>query len=212
MKDWMTEVRDEMDRAREKFPKPDLLLSAFSKEAGEVVKAVLDAMVGKATLTDVRKELIQAAAMAGRLLEEGDPVHKLDPPLHPPESTLRPAFLVPPGGLTLTPYQLEVLQAVWRSLSPSERIFPCVGGVNCRGFDSTLVRAALFVEEPSAPPTAPDPSTSTQAPLGWFRDGTPVPFYYLCWACQGTGETKAAVKHKMGCPNLHGTRALNLES
>lgn len=76
---WAHDVLAEMQRARSKFPDPDLLLSAFSEESGEVVKAVLDHYAGKGPLQDVRKELIQAAAMAGRLLEEGDPIHALPP-------------------------------------------------------------------------------------------------------------------------------------
>ena len=74
---WFDEVQAEMDRARDMFPHSDLLLTAFSEEAGEVVKAVLDHYDNKGDLVEVRKELIQAAAMIGRLLEEGDPVHHL---------------------------------------------------------------------------------------------------------------------------------------
>ena len=80
---WMIEVKAEMDRARGLHPDPALLVTAFSEEAGEVVKAVLDHLAKKGPLSDVRKELIQAAAMVGRLLEEGDPAHSL-PPLDPP--------------------------------------------------------------------------------------------------------------------------------
>ncbi len=74
---WTDEVLTEMARARAQFPSPDLLLTAFSEESGEVVKAVLDHYAGKGDLADVRKELIQVGAMVGRLLEEGDPVHRL---------------------------------------------------------------------------------------------------------------------------------------
>ena len=79
---WMAEVEAEMERARKKFPCPNLLVTAFSEEAGEVVKAVLEHYEGKGSLADVRKELIQTAAMVGRLLEEGDPIHLLNPPIH----------------------------------------------------------------------------------------------------------------------------------
>lgn len=74
---WTYEILNEMDRARAKFPAPGLLLTAFTEEAGEVVKAVLDHYSGKGDLADVRKELIQVGAMVGRLLEEGDPIHRL---------------------------------------------------------------------------------------------------------------------------------------
>jgi len=83
---WMIEVKAEMDRARGLHPDPALLVTAFSEEAGEVVKAVLDHLAKKGPLSDVRKELIQTAAMVGRLLEEGDPAHSL-PPLDPPRWT-----------------------------------------------------------------------------------------------------------------------------
>jgi Ser/Thr protein kinase RdoA (MazF antagonist) len=76
---WTAEVLTEMARARAKFPEPELLLTAFTEEAGEVVKAVLDHYSAKGELADVRKELIQVGAMVGRLLEEGDPVHRLPP-------------------------------------------------------------------------------------------------------------------------------------
>jgi hypothetical protein len=82
----MIEVKAEMDRARGLHPDPALLVTAFSEEAGEVVKAVLDHLEKKGPLLDVRKELIQTAAMVGRLLEEGDPAHSL-PPLDPPRWT-----------------------------------------------------------------------------------------------------------------------------
>lgn len=73
------EVEAEVARARGLWPDNNLLVTAFSEEAGEVVKAVLDHLAEKGTLEDIRKELIQAAAMIVRLLEEGDPTHGLPP-------------------------------------------------------------------------------------------------------------------------------------
>jgi hypothetical protein len=73
----MEEISREKVRAKKLFPNPDLLLTAFSEEVGEVVKAVLDHYSGKGSLDDIRRELIQAGAMIGRLCEEGDPIHKL---------------------------------------------------------------------------------------------------------------------------------------
>lgn len=72
---WIPELFEELRRARTKFPGNALTLTAFSEEAGEVVKAVLDRMQGKPV--DVSAEIIQAMAMCVRLLEEGDRVHVL---------------------------------------------------------------------------------------------------------------------------------------
>ncbi len=83
---WIDDVNAEVQRARSKFPKPDYLVTAFSEESGEFVKAVLDKMFGKATKDDVYSEAIQVIAMAVRLIEEGDPIHKLDPLIAQPQS------------------------------------------------------------------------------------------------------------------------------
>lgn len=66
-------IRLELAKARMKFNSNKQMLHAFVEEAGEVTKAFLDMQQGKCKPEDVRKELIQAAAMAFRLLEEGDP-------------------------------------------------------------------------------------------------------------------------------------------
>lgn len=66
-------IQIELQKARSKFPSNRQLLHAFVEESGEVTKAFLDMQQGKCSPMDVRKELIQAAAMAIRLLEEGDP-------------------------------------------------------------------------------------------------------------------------------------------
>lgn len=66
-------IREEMKRAREKFPTNKQMLHAFTEEAGEVTKAFLDLQQGKCDQFAVRKEIIQAACTAIRLLEEGDP-------------------------------------------------------------------------------------------------------------------------------------------
>ncbi len=66
-------VRAELVQARRKFSSTKQLLHAFTEEAGEVTKAFLDLQQGKNTKEHVIRELVQAAAMAFRLLEEGDP-------------------------------------------------------------------------------------------------------------------------------------------
>ena len=72
-------VNAEVERARFKFPCPDLLVTAFTEEFGEAIKAILDYRAGKGGITAVRTELIQTMAMCVRLLEEGDPIHNLPP-------------------------------------------------------------------------------------------------------------------------------------
>lgn len=66
-------IQQEVANARAKYPSNAKLLYAFMEEAGEVTKAFLDMQQKGGSASDVRKELIQAAAMAIRLLEEGDP-------------------------------------------------------------------------------------------------------------------------------------------
>lgn len=74
------DVDAEIARARAKFPQPDFLTTAMTEEFGEAVRAVLEHMAKGQTLglrLDVRKELVQAIAMAVRLEIEGDPIHRL---------------------------------------------------------------------------------------------------------------------------------------
>lgn len=92
MKNWMHDVNDELVRARAKFPKPDYLITAFSEESGELVKSVLDHLFEKATKDEVYAEAIQVIAMAVRLIEEGDPVHKLTPLVQTKEEAQKSAF------------------------------------------------------------------------------------------------------------------------
>lgn len=92
MKSWINDVKNELVRARAKFPKPDYLLSAFSEESGELVKSVLDHMFEKATKDEVYAEAIQVIAMAVRIIEEGDPIHKLTPLIQTKEETQKSAF------------------------------------------------------------------------------------------------------------------------
>lgn len=82
---WIEEVKEELVRARARYPNPNLLTTAMAEESGEAIKAILDHMSHKGCLTQVKHELIQTIAMCVRLLEEGDPIHKLPPSiaLHP---------------------------------------------------------------------------------------------------------------------------------
>lgn len=65
---FMAEVLSEVQRARAKFPDPSCSMAAFSEEAGELAKAMLDEPKDR-----VRKEAVQCAVMAMRVALEGDP-------------------------------------------------------------------------------------------------------------------------------------------
>lgn len=82
-------VETELKFARDKFPSNKHLLHAFTEEAGEVTKAFLDNAVGKCESSHIRKELVQAIAMAVRLLQEGDPDFPNLPTMQPPENSVK---------------------------------------------------------------------------------------------------------------------------
>lgn len=65
-------VEGEVLSAMQKFPSNKHLGLAFAEEAGELVKAVLDFEQKGGDKAQIRKEAIQAMAMAARLLLEGD--------------------------------------------------------------------------------------------------------------------------------------------
>ena len=62
-------VKEEVIRAREKFPTTEKLLVALQEEAGEVAKSFLD--YGQFS-HQALEELVQVAAVALRLANEGD--------------------------------------------------------------------------------------------------------------------------------------------
>lgn len=72
------DIEAELERARAKFPGTWQVMNALTEEVGELANALLEQDYQKgygsaAVLNDaVRKEAIQVAAMAIRLLEEGD--------------------------------------------------------------------------------------------------------------------------------------------
>lgn len=65
-------VRDELARARAKFPDSVLSLAALTEEVGELARAYLNFRYGKGTFQDVLDEAKQVAAMAQRVATEGD--------------------------------------------------------------------------------------------------------------------------------------------
>lgn len=67
------DVAEELDRARAKFPMPNPTFVALVEEVGELAQALLKCKPGDyASSIRVYEEAIQVAAMAVRVLEEGD--------------------------------------------------------------------------------------------------------------------------------------------
>jgi NTP pyrophosphatase (non-canonical NTP hydrolase) len=62
------DINRELIRARTKFPGNRFLLAALTEEAGELAKALLQ----KRPRSEVQAEAVQVAAMAIRIIEEGD--------------------------------------------------------------------------------------------------------------------------------------------
>jgi NTP pyrophosphatase (non-canonical NTP hydrolase) len=69
---FQSDVRDELWRARTKFPEPIFSMCALTEEVGELAKALLKLCAGKGTAKDVWDEAVQVAAMAQRVAVEGD--------------------------------------------------------------------------------------------------------------------------------------------
>ena len=62
-------VVEEVDRARKLFPEPEGLMAALGEEVGELFKAIQDESAQR-----IKDEAVQVAAMAIRVMEEGDPI------------------------------------------------------------------------------------------------------------------------------------------
>ena len=68
------EINAELTRARTKFANPSRNYIALCEEVGELAKALLDCKPGdRESSVAVYKEAVQVAAMAIRVMEEGDP-------------------------------------------------------------------------------------------------------------------------------------------
>ncbi len=63
----LNDISIEVHKARAKFPGNDLLIVALMEEVGELAQAMLDK-----TPEEIRKEAIQVACVAIRIIEEGD--------------------------------------------------------------------------------------------------------------------------------------------
>jgi len=64
---YLSDVFDEIERARRKFPTNDLLAVALTEEVGELAKALLDESPDR-----IYAEAVQVACVACRIATEGD--------------------------------------------------------------------------------------------------------------------------------------------
>lgn len=65
--DLLQEIKDELARARAKFPGDDVTMLALMEEVGELAKAAFEE-----PRTNVRSEAVQVAVMAMRVALDGD--------------------------------------------------------------------------------------------------------------------------------------------
>ena len=66
-------MREELDKARTKFPAPNPTIAALTEEVGELAQAMLHIREGKSSnWWDVFDEAVQVAVMAMRAATEGD--------------------------------------------------------------------------------------------------------------------------------------------
>lgn len=72
-------VREELERARSKFPGNEHQANAMSEEAGETVKALLEHEFEGGEAEAIYREAVQTAAMALRVATEGDSTFSYDP-------------------------------------------------------------------------------------------------------------------------------------
>lgn len=76
----INELSKEVERAAQKWPKNDDLITALSEELGELSQALLHMKYEKtSTHKDVYKEAIQTACVAIRIAAEGDSSFPYDP-------------------------------------------------------------------------------------------------------------------------------------
>lgn len=66
-------ISAELNKARRRFPSNRLMLAALVEEVGELSKALIDHSFNKGSAQEVYNEAVQVAAMAIRVMEEGDP-------------------------------------------------------------------------------------------------------------------------------------------
>lgn len=69
----------EAEKAMQKFPQPNYVISKFAEESGEVVKAAIHCAENRETKENLRGEMKQTIAMLYRLWVEGDEIHGLTP-------------------------------------------------------------------------------------------------------------------------------------
>lgn len=67
------------EKAMNKFPQPNYVISKWAEETGEVTKDLIHLAEDRQTPQHLRGEIVQSLAMLHRLLVEGDQVHGLLP-------------------------------------------------------------------------------------------------------------------------------------
>lgn len=81
---FLSDVQNEVTRARIKFPDSKHLLAALMEEVGELANALLEEEYGRGVTSEmVYREAVQVAVVAMRLAEEGEPSF---PRYEPPQS------------------------------------------------------------------------------------------------------------------------------
>lgn len=69
---FLSEVREELNRARKLFPDSRCCTVALMEEVGELAQAMLKVEAGKWPASRIREEAVQVAVMAMRVALEGD--------------------------------------------------------------------------------------------------------------------------------------------
>lgn len=77
--DLLPDATARAEKAMNKFPQPNYIISKWAEESGEVTKALIHAAEGRETWENIRGELVDTLAMLHRLFVEGDEVHGLPP-------------------------------------------------------------------------------------------------------------------------------------
>lgn len=75
----ISDIREELKRARASFPGNKYTNTALQEEVGELAKALLEHQNGLCLNEDVYREAVQVAAMAIRVAVEGDHTFRYDP-------------------------------------------------------------------------------------------------------------------------------------
>jgi hypothetical protein len=78
-KDTREMIEHELKRARMKFPGRNMNFAALVEEVGEVARSLMNNGTDEKGHANVRKEAVQTAVMAIRVIEEGDETYGYTP-------------------------------------------------------------------------------------------------------------------------------------